>query len=92
MRTKEEILDNTVSRYYSAKTSIERYGKSDTFSIHMAMDEYAKQIAIAFAKFANEKTLQDLNDKDAWYFEKSYGNFQTLTDEELFNQFINQAK
>jgi hypothetical protein len=51
-------------------------------------NEEIKQNAIRFAKFIMNKTLQDLNDEDYWFYEKEYGVYEEKTDEEMYELYL----
>ena len=54
-----------------------------------AMDLFAQEVAIGFAKWCMDKTHQDLNSDNNW----KYGeDFMEYTDEQLFNQFLQEIK
>lgn len=50
----------------------------------LTIEELVKQEAIAFAKFAMDKTFQDLNNDDKWVLD----DFSEVTDEQLYQLFI----
>lgn len=55
------------------------------------IDEYSKQIAIGFAKYAMQNTIQEMNvldlegHQDKWELESS----QELTNDELYQSYLN---
>lgn len=53
-----------------------------------AVDAYVMQEAIAFAKFAMDKTLQDMNIDNRWSFEDGDRNILEKTDEELYSLYL----
>ena len=75
--TKEESIFSIASELF--KTDEEAF---------KAFDEYVKQEAIAFAKFVMDKTMQDLNSDDYWYFENDDRTFSEKTDEELYLLYL----
>lgn len=55
-----------------------------TQAIYAAMNEYAKQECIPFAKFVMEKTLQDCNTENKWTLD----DFSEVTDEQLHELYL----
>lgn len=82
--TKEEIL-GTSFYPHECGGMIECATRQDALK---AMDIYGKQEAIAFAKFAMDKTAQDLNTDNAWTLD----DFSEVTDEQLYQLYLNQSK
>jgi hypothetical protein len=78
--TKDEILNEI----HPQATENSYFKTMYLDSTKEAMDIYAKQEAIAFAKFAMENTWQDLNDDNEW----RGNNYETLTDDELYNKYL----
>jgi hypothetical protein len=74
--TKEEILNQR-----QLSISCGDFRDSEIF---IAMEEYAKQEAIGFAKFTMDKTLQDCNTDDKWTLEY----FSEITDEQLYKLYL----
>lgn len=73
----------------------ERNGKLETtgdrISVHTAfgaMDDYAREIAIGFAKWVNYNDYEDCQNPNGWVSMKQKNN-EPLTAEQLFTQYLN---
>jgi hypothetical protein len=81
MRTKEEI--------YKAHHTYAEFGLLTSKELTLkSMDEYAKEVAIAFAKWKRERNML-LRDEAGQMPIIKFSKFET--DEELFNQFIKET-
>jgi hypothetical protein len=81
MRTKEEIWDEALEKFMSG-VSLKMRKISSKKPELWAMDEYAKEVAIAFANY--KRNYRYLKSSYKWTSDKE----DLLTTEELFNQFI----
>lgn len=99
--TKEEMLNKHVSLYFSSHHDRSRYNgegdhggaewhtdKAIAADIYKAMDEYAKQQAIAFAAYTAENLWAVYSKTGMWYQHMNEDN--PITGEQLYNQFIEQ--
>lgn len=81
--SKEEILHNLTKRWH-------RTEGLDTYTIHKAMDEYAKQEGekiFRFAEWASHADWTYLPSKGKWYNEENEENITPLTTEQLYNLY-----
>ena len=81
MRTKEEIWDEALEKFMSG-VSLKMRKISSKKPELWAMDEYAKEVAIAFANY--KRNYRYLKSSYKWTSDKE----DLLTTDELFNQFI----
>jgi hypothetical protein len=81
--TKEEAL----LKFYTQDMS-EPYGHVPTDVIYKAMDEYAKEVAFGLAKFADDNHYRRNRASNMWFD----NNFNFITEDELFNQYIQSIK
>lgn len=79
VKTKEEILRKILDK---------SFGEIELSECYQAMEEYAKQEAIAFAKFAMENTYQDMNTEDKWVIDDSEMTYNEYTDNELYTLYL----
>lgn len=87
MIAKEEIIEN----FFGADLS--GLAVEDTFNVFLSMDEYAKEQAIAFARWiANREgdVRMKLVDQN-WYFESDTDGDNPMTEEELFKQYLQET-
>jgi hypothetical protein len=85
MRTKEEIWDEALEKFMSG-VSLKMRKISSKKPELWAMDEYAKEVAIAFAKWIGENFYYE-HLLETW-IKTDDNSCQPKTYEELFNQFI----
>ena len=56
-------------------------------SLHEAMDELSKIVAIAFAKWCMDNTFQDMNTENSWCASDKGIAYNRYTDEQLYKLF-----
>lgn len=99
MRSKEDCLINQAGAYLLNTDqlfhpSLSTIGRNiGSIVVDRAMDEYAKEVAIAFSDWKRENEwIESKSRYGKWYCEKDGVRLEYFTHEELFNQFIQSIK
>lgn len=80
--TKEKIFESVANGIWPP------YYEATLDSIYEAMEMYAKQEAIEFAKFAMDKSWQDLNNTNKWVCHDDYSDYNEYTDEQMYQWYL----
>ena len=86
--TKEDFLKEAYNNYFGSPNWDNSVAKHNIEWIRPAIDEYAKQEAIAFAKFAMENSWQELNfgvTSRTWV---SRDDYREYSDEEFYQLYL----
>lgn len=87
MNSKEDILKSHVKDIYLFNHGTLEKREQFQAAVHLAMDEYSKQQAIAFGRFITNNEFE-YNEADPEGWQSSFLKKRNLTDDDLYDLFL----